>query len=459
MGEVPWSVVSGGVVRLSFSSGSGLAFLWEFPMNKSIFKVVEGYLQQQLGDKEVWSRVLMNAGVEPKAEARLDQETAEAILESAADLSGMAVAELLEAAGRFMAPSLLDRLQLRRPESQSWKSLDVLENLPDLLHGLDKNLEDSPVETRALRLRYGEAALVVLRPRGACRLVKGILLGVAEKKQEPLRMEEALCQWQGAMLCRFLLTLNDPVLSRQVDVRREFGLALEQEEEIRFFNRFQGVPVVSVGELLHVGHEEVEFRLPHEHLLALQMEEQTFMAIPHLTFGVVGQVKSVELADGRVVLRKLEATDGVVGMRGAERVEPLYPVIVECVLGDQVLRGQLVDISTGGLSLVVRQDAEIGEEDLFAPLVTHFKLQNTPPSVRRSGEKLKYSIRWMEGEGGAAQELSVAGNVLDVVKDNDVKMVRVVFSLPPEDVMSVLEGFVNERREAVIQSLATHNPA
>lgn len=423
-------------------------------MNKAILKTLDEFLRHLLGDEEVWSKVLLNAGIEPRAGVEPDPETAETLLESAAEIAGMERGALLEGAGHFIAPRLLDRLHLRRPESVGWKCLDIVENMPDLLHGLEKGAPQPSVETRSLRLRYGEAAMVVLRPRGVCALLRGVLQEISHHTDEPLAMEEHLCQWQGAILCRFTLTLDDPQLMRVVDVRREFETARNQGGVIRFFNRFQGVPVVSGGELLRIGHEEVTFRLPRQQLLAMQLEEQTFLALPHLNTGLNAKVGAIEMEASTVVLHKVESTGGAMGLRSTDRVEPPYPIVVEFTLGDQLLRGQLMDISSGGLSMVVRQDAWLTEEDLFASLELSFKLQSAPPVMRRSGEKLKTAIRWMDGDADSeALEVTVMGNLLDLVLENDVKLMRVVFAAPAGRVLELIENFVNQRREAAFQSL------
>lgn len=424
-------------------------------MNRVLLKMLQEFMCDHMKDPNAWTRVELHAGVEPKAEEHMNPEILDALLEGAAEMIGAQdVGGVWEACGRYYAPRLLERLQVESPEAENWNCLDVVERLPELLHGLNPDEPSPLIETRSLRLRMGEAALVILNPHRICQLVRGILMGVAEVREEPLVMEEHLCQWQGSILCRFSLTLNDPLILRAVDVRREFELVQQMGERLRFYNRFQGVPVVSEGELTSFDQDEVTIRLPQEQLLAMQGEEQTFLSISHLNCGLMARVESIRFDEGTVTLTGLEVTDGAVGMRLSDRVEPPFPVIVECGLGDFVLRGQLMDISTGGLSMVVRRDADIGKEDLFSPVEMNFKLQSTPPTSRRSGEKLKYSIRWMEGDGDEPVEVTVMGNLLDLHEDNDLKSVRVVFSSPPEEVLGLIQTFVEQRRQVVMQALA-----
>lgn len=188
----------------------------------------------------------------------------------------------------------------------------------------------------------------------------------------------------------------------QTDNREEFLLQvqncfrkiLESQENIRFLNSYQSLPVNNDGRVVKVGYRTASFWVPKVQLLSIMLNRYTVMVSPHLPGKVRARVLDVHADSQTIDLGDFELADDSIGNRSFVRVSPRSP-IRGYFLMDKIIRKldmidiNIIDLSLYGLAFVVDTQRslvegflEIGEKRKFTyPLM----LQNSEHKIVYEG--------------------------------------------------------------------------
>jgi len=119
-----------------------------------------------------------------------------------AALTGLSVADLLEAFGAFLAPSYLKLYgSLLKPE---WRTLDVIEHTEETIHRVVRLRQPGalPPRLKAERIEPNHVVVHYDSPRRLCAVARGIARGLAAHFGERLEIQEFECMHLGAAACR-----------------------------------------------------------------------------------------------------------------------------------------------------------------------------------------------------------------------------------------------------------------
>ncbi|MBF0127303.1 MAG: heme NO-binding domain-containing protein [Magnetococcales bacterium] len=413
-------------------------------MHGIIFLALEDFLEARLGE-EVWPRALQLAHLEDQQfdpDRYYPDETAGELFVVAAQLLQLPLVKTLELFGRHMSPGLVTMGRSMGILHKEWKTLDILEHLQSHVLAPFANIESgvTPPDIRTYRLKHGEVAVAYISRRKLCHLMKGIISGLGEFFQEPIAFKEQVCMSQDAPLCRLSVYLDDPFYSRYVDIEREFGLIQSRIAEITFFNSYQGAPFSEPGLVMRYAKEDVLIQVPPMQLIAMQEERLTYISVPHLAQGLKAMVREVDLKQGFATLATIRLTDGAVGCRRSVRVMPEKPIAARMKLGKRLLRGTLLNLSTGGARILLEKESRLPEVLLFEPVLVEFSL---PLKYVELGDTIEL--------GPPVLELD--GNILDVSPLMGSMAVRVVFSILARRDNMMVEQYAGVIQQAALESL------
>lgn len=400
------------------------------------------------GETDAWAQLLAEVelegaelGIAPERD--YDDRQVMALMRGAARRLGIDERQLHYRLGRLMAAGLVDMGRSLSVLPEHWKTLDILEHINDLIQAV-RRLSGSPSPypdaLRTLRITYGEVALAYRSPRRLCHMIRGILEGLGELFEEPVAIQEPICLHQGGVICRMAITLDDPMLARFVDVEREFHTVHLRQEQVIFYNQWLGVPVSSAGEVMSFDRERVTVRVAPNQLTAMHKQGKTYFSLPHLVTGLEANVARVDVKQNVVVLENIYLTDGAVGRRVQERVEPDRDLPMELMLRQQTVTGRLLNLSTGGVMMAV-EEGEGFEEFIFETVTTRFMLP----------------FDWVDTEEALVlgpQQLVLSGNLLDVDSSLEGHRLRVLFSPLTLEQVNLINQYVTNRQEEVMAKAA-----
>ncbi|MBF0184814.1 MAG: heme NO-binding domain-containing protein [Magnetococcales bacterium] len=386
-------------------------------MHGIILLALEEYLQQQCGVdclESLW--LSANRVRQPlQADRTYPDAAASDLIQAAARQLQIPVVQFQESFGRYLSDGLLTlgrTMGLIRPE---WRTLDILEHLNTvILAPFSASNSTKLPNIRAYRLKYGEVSAVYLSERKLCGIFKGIVLGMAERFQEPIRIQERLCLRDGAPVCRLSILLHDPALQHHIEINREFQIVHDRIQEIRFFNQFDGIPIIHSGLVLRYGQQGVLVQIHPESLRAMQEEGITYLALPHLPFGLKAMVSKIHWSQGTALLQAFIPTDGPIGRRMTARIAVDNSVIVSFQIEQQSFRGWLANLSENGMAIVMRSDPLLKEISPFTPVQIRFSLAPLHSEVH--------------GEATSNDPpLQCDGNILYIDERDGRHQIRVVF--------------------------------
>ncbi|MBF0261293.1 MAG: heme NO-binding domain-containing protein [Magnetococcales bacterium] len=415
-------------------------------MHGLLFLALEDFLDARLGEG-VWSRALQAANLPDQAfepDRYYPDEIAQRLFEVSAKLLKQPVPQMLELFGQHMSPGLVTMGRSMGIVHKEWKTLDILEHLQSDILAPFSNIEAGvmPPDIRTYRLKHGEVAVAYVSRRKLCPLLKGIVRGLGQFFQEPIAFKEHVCMLQEAPLCRLSIYLDDPYFLRYVDVEREFGLAQSRISEITFYNAFQGVPVSDLGLVLRYAKDEVLVQVPPGQLLAMKLEKQTFLSLPHLPQGIKALIREADTEQGFATLMNMRLTDGAVGCRRHPRVSPDKPMLVQMKLGKRIFRGTMLNLSGGGARILLEKESRLPEVLLFESVALVFSIP------------LKY-VELDDTIVLGPVPINQEGNILDVSRMGGSMAVRVIFAGPFKREAMVLEQYTRKLRDDALAALQT----
>ncbi len=412
-------------------------------MHGIIFLALEDFLESRCGEG-AWAKAMQGANL---VEQRFSpdrfypDEGATDLFAASAHLLGITQAQTLEQLGQHMSTGLLAMGRSMGLIQDEWRTLDILEHLSkDILSAFgNASTGVKPPDIRTYRLKQGEVAVAYLSARKLCALFKGIVLGMGAFFGEPVRIEERVCLLNNAPLCRLSVYLDDPNLKNRVDIVREFQTVHSRIQEIRFFNRFAGIPIVNQGLVLQYGAEEVLIQIQAESLMAMHKEGITHLALPHLPSGLQATVVRVEWRSGTATLRHIVSTDGPMGRRVSPRVAPNHPIAVECRMDKQTLRGWMANLSDGGLCIVLNREPLPCDAVMFAPIKVRFALPVQMVDTRT--------------ETDPVTKIVLDGNILHIDEKEERHHLRIVFRPLSVNDAHLVQAYYHGRRQYALRHL------
>ncbi|MEO5363037.1 MAG: heme NO-binding domain-containing protein [Magnetococcus sp. DMHC-8] len=386
-------------------------------MHGIIFLALEDFLESRCGEGK-WPTVMREANLAEQLFAPdcfYPDESAFDLFAAAAGILNQSLTVTLEQLGRHMSPGLVTMGRSMGLIREEWRSLDILEHLSrDILSAFASTTDGvKPPDIRTYRLTYCEVTAAYVSPRKLCPLFKGIVLGMGELFNEPIRVEERLCMLDQAPICRLSVHLDNPTLKHHVDIEREFRTVHSRIQEIRFFNQFDGIPIVHPGLVLQYGAAGVLVQIHAESLLAMREEGRTYLALPHLPRGLQAAVTSLDWGQNTVALQQIVSTEGPIGRRLFDRLVPHTPIPVSFRIGTEVLRGWMANLSEGGLCIVLKSDPLLQDTVMFTPVKMRFALPVQTVDTRTETE--------------TAPKIMLDGNILHIDEQEGRHRVRIVF--------------------------------
>ncbi len=127
------------------------------------------------------------------------------LVDTASKSSGIAMPDLLNAFGEFIAPALLNMYRTYvRPE---WKALDLLENTEETIHKVVRLREkdSAPPRLKAERKSPDELVIYYSSERKLCHVAAGIASGVGKAYRENLTIEQKTCMHRGDEQCEIVV--------------------------------------------------------------------------------------------------------------------------------------------------------------------------------------------------------------------------------------------------------------
>jgi len=123
------------------------------------------------------------------------------LVKGASELTGIAIADLLEAFGEALVPAYLTLYgALIKPE---WRTLDVIEHTEETIHRVVR-LRQPGAHPPRLRAQRTTPAVVILTydsPRRLCAVARGIARGLASHFSERISIDESSCMHRGDPSC------------------------------------------------------------------------------------------------------------------------------------------------------------------------------------------------------------------------------------------------------------------
>jgi predicted hydrocarbon binding protein len=125
----------------------------------------------------------------------------------AASRTGQSLEALLEDFGTFLVPGLLSIYgSLVEPK---WDVLSFLEHTEDVIHRAVRiaHPEARPPALKVLRTDEEEVTVIYRSPRQLCALACGIIAGVAQHYEAPVRIRQDTCMHRGDPECRIRVAI------------------------------------------------------------------------------------------------------------------------------------------------------------------------------------------------------------------------------------------------------------
>jgi hypothetical protein len=188
-------------------------------MHGIIFTELRKYVDTKLGG-DAWGDLLNAAGLKGRMYLPIQEyPDAEAVtlVTTAAQITGLDAAVILQDFGVFIAPSLLGMYRtLVKPE---WRTLEVLEFTEGTIHKVvrARNPGAKPAELTAVRISETELHLTYGSHRKMCPVAKGIIKGLGLHFGEEITVVETQCMHQGASECKMVVEVVGAVVKPKAE--------------------------------------------------------------------------------------------------------------------------------------------------------------------------------------------------------------------------------------------------
>ncbi len=159
--------------------------------------------------RDAWANVIRTAGVSLAERPPIDRIYADddvlAVVAAASSLTNTPAQDLLEAFGKFLAPTLL---RVYAPLLDSgWRTLDVVEHTEEHIHTAVRLRDPTagPPYLTARRVAPDEVIVHYTSPRRLCAVAVGIVHGIATEFGESVTVTQTRCMLDGDRACELVV--------------------------------------------------------------------------------------------------------------------------------------------------------------------------------------------------------------------------------------------------------------
>jgi hypothetical protein len=203
-------------------------------------------------------------------------------------------------------------------------------------------------------------------------------------------------------------------------------------QKFLFLNYYKEIPVSYDAVLLNVEHEMAEFEVHEYQAKVINMSKMALIhpySIGTFPENLVGEAFYVSSAKKRVILCKFGYARFCSDMRRFVRVLLDRPVEAEMLFGNDILNGNVKDISLGGAAISLMSD------DLLTP-----------------GLEVSLFLKLPEHDGNTRVEVGLSATILKVVGDNAPFMCIVEFHAEKHSQQQIAY-YINKRQVEIIKEL------
>ena len=143
----------------------------------------------------------------------------------------------------------------------------------------------------------------------------------------------------------------------QADIFRAFlnNQTAKDGSKMSLINYFKGLPIVSTATILGIEHGNLDLDVNPLQAVAISIDRYTLIRSKLFPFPLAARVLYVNIKKHMVSLNKLCYIEILAEKRAAVRVDLEPPLRGTILCGDQVVDGELIDISLQGIAMEVKE--------------------------------------------------------------------------------------------------------
>ncbi len=144
---------------------------------------------------------------------------------------------------------------------------------------------------------------------------------------------------------------KDAAMSTEDTLMPSLQRSLKAGRPLDLLSTFRGVPVRYKASIRRIQAGIITVQAPSPEAVCLDLEREVVMLGEGAEEAMRADVASIQLAEGVAQLSHLRYADSRLGNRLMVRVEPKVAMSVRLEVAGQVMIGQLIDVSMGGLAV------------------------------------------------------------------------------------------------------------
>ena len=143
----------------------------------------------------------------------------------------------------------------------------------------------------------------------------------------------------------------------QADIFKAFigNQTVKDGSKVNLINYFKGLPIMSTATILGVDHGNLDLDVNPLQAVAISIDRYTLIRSKLFPFPLAARVLYVNIKKHMVSLNKLSYIEILAEKRAAVRVDLEPPLRGTILCGDQVVVGELMDISLQGIAMEVKE--------------------------------------------------------------------------------------------------------
>ncbi|MCS6909694.1 MAG: PilZ domain-containing protein [Anaerolineales bacterium] len=200
--------------------------------------------------------------------------------------------------------------------------------------------------------------------------------------------------------------------------------------KLELLNTYRGVPIVYPAIPETADEATLTVKIAGYEIVCLTLEPMTILLSPLLEDPVRASVLACNVGLGLATLGNFQYTSAQVGDRMVMRVAPHAPLIVEVVVGEHTLTGQMTDISMVGVGVTV-PSTEAVHLSPGSPVTVSLTLPIEPRTTLR----LVGAVRSIRPDGSPSEHS------------------RIGIQFTPQPQPPILYQYVRERRDEIEREL------
>ena len=201
--------------------------------------------------------------------------------------------------------------------------------------------------------------------------------------------------------------------------------AMKANRPLDLLSSFKGVPVRYKASIQQIREEVVTVQAPPPEAVCLELEREVVVLGEGAEEALRASVVAVQLSSGIAQLSHLRYADSRLGNRLTVRVEPREPMLLRLGAGGRTFKGQVVDISMGGLAVQIFSPDEALLLKMRASVHIAFDLPSGP--------------------------IELVGIISSVKPAADGKRLGIAF--PQDAQVSIIVGYILQRRVEILAEL------